>query len=144
MDTLFSKSVKSGKTTYFLDVKEARNQSKYLTISSSAPSKDDPQKFSKRSVIVFNNAANDFLSALKEASQVIQSESDFTKMVKAGRITYFINVKEAKNQSKYLSIASSQPSKEDPKKFSRRSITVFDNVANDFIGALEEVKEHLQ
>ena len=144
MDTLFSKSVKSGKTTYFLDVKEARNQSKYLTISSSAPSKDDPQKFSKRSVIVFNNAAIDFLSALKEASQVIQSESDFTKMVKAGRITYFINVKEAKNQSKYLSIASSQPSKEDPKKFSRRSITVFDNVANDFIGALEEVKEHLQ
>jgi hypothetical protein len=34
-DAIFSKTVKAGKITYFFDVREAKNQSKYLTITAS-------------------------------------------------------------------------------------------------------------
>jgi hypothetical protein len=59
--------VKSGKTTYFLDVREAKNNSKYVSITASSPSKEDPKKFSKRSVLVFSNAVDEFVGALQEA-----------------------------------------------------------------------------
>jgi hypothetical protein len=65
-------------------------------------------------------------------------ESSFSKMVKSGKITYFFDVKEAKNNSKYLTITSSQPSKEDPSKFSKRSINIFDGAAEDFSRAIQE------
>jgi len=67
MDALFSKMVKSGKTTYFLDVKEAKNNTKYLNITASSPSREDPKKFAKRSVALFSNAADEFVDALHEA-----------------------------------------------------------------------------
>ncbi len=44
MDQLFNKIIKSGNNTYSLDVKEAKNQSKYLAITSTMPSLDDPEK----------------------------------------------------------------------------------------------------
>ena len=138
MDQLFNKIIKSGNNTYSLDVKEAKNQSKYLAITSTMPSRDDPEKMVTRSVLVFNNAIANFVSTLKEASQVMKSESDFSKMIHSGKTTYFVDVKEAKNQSKYLSIASTHPSKDDAKKFTRQSITVFDKAAPDFVGAIEE------
>ena len=68
----------------------------------------------------------------------------FSKKLKTGSITYFVDVKEAKNNTRYVSITESQPSKDDPKKFSKRSITVFNNAANDFVGALEEAVGHLK
>ena len=71
MDQLFNKIIKSGNNTYSLDVKEAKNQSKYLAISSTMPSRDDPQQMVTRSVLVFNNAIDNFVSTLKEASKVI-------------------------------------------------------------------------
>ena len=138
MEQIFNKTLKAGKSTYFLDVKEAKNQSKYLAITASAPSKEDPQKFSKHSVLVFNNVIDEFIGTLKEATQEIGSESPFTKTVRAGKITYFVDVKEAKNKSKYLSITATQPSKDDAAKFTRSRITVFDNAAQNFIAALEE------
>ena len=67
MGAIFSKMVKSGKTTYFLDVREAKNNTKYVSITSSSPSKEDPTKFSKRSVSLFANAADEFVGALQEA-----------------------------------------------------------------------------
>ncbi|HWP82177.1 MAG TPA: DUF3276 family protein, partial [Bacteroidota bacterium] len=57
----------AGKITYFFDVKEAKNSSKYLTITLSQPSKENPSKFSKRSINVFSTAAVDFSKALEEA-----------------------------------------------------------------------------
>jgi hypothetical protein len=138
MDQLYNKIIKSGNNTYSLDVKEAKNQSKYLAITSTMPSRDDPEKMVTRSVLVFNNAIDNFVSTLKEASQVMMSESDFSKMIHSGKTTYFVDVKEAKNQSKYLSIASTHPSKDDAKKFTRQSIAVFDKAAPDFVGAVEE------
>jgi len=144
MDALFSKMLKAGSTTYFLDVKEAKNSQKYLTVTASQPAKDGDKKFTKRSVVVFDSVLDEFVGALKEANTVVNGEGEFTKKMKTGKITYFIDVKEAKNASRYMSITESQPSKEDPSKFSRRSITVFHNAANDFVGAIDEVTGHMK
>jgi hypothetical protein len=144
MDALFSKMLKAGSTTYFMDVKEAKNNKKYLTVTASQPAKEGDKKFAKRIVIVFSNVADEFVSALKEANTVINGEGEFTRKMKSGKITYFVDVKEAKNKSRYVSISESQPSKEDPTKLSRRSITVFNNAANDFVGAMEEAVGHLK
>ncbi len=67
MEAIFSRMVKSGKVTYFLDVREAKNNTKYVSITSSSPSKEDPSKFAKRSVSLFANAADEFVDALQEA-----------------------------------------------------------------------------
>jgi hypothetical protein len=144
MDAVFSKMVKSGKITYFLDVKEAKNNTKYLTMTASQPSKDEPKKFTKSSINVFSNAAEDFVGALKQAKEEMNTEPNFTKMVKSGKITYFVDVKEAKNNTKYLLVTASQPSKEDPKKFTKKRINIFDTAANDLVGALQEALEHMK
>ena len=144
MDALFSKTLKAGSTTYFMDVKEAKNNKKYLTVTASQPPKEGEKKFAKRSLTVFGSVADEFIGALKEAKTVIDGEGEFTKKMKSGKITYYVDVKEAKNKSRYVSISESQPSKEDPTKLSRRSINVFNNAANDFVGALEEVIGHLK
>lgn len=68
----------------------------------------------------------------------------FSKMVKAGKITYFIDVKEAKNQSKYLQITSSQPTGPGSKKFTKRSIIVFKDSAAELQDALQEAILQLQ
>ncbi|HEV8539108.1 MAG TPA: DUF3276 family protein [Bacteroidota bacterium] len=67
MDALFSKSLKAGDRTYFIDVKEAKNKSKYLSIVESKPSKDGEKKFSRSSIMVFENQAENFRDALDEA-----------------------------------------------------------------------------
>lgn len=144
MDALFSKMLKAGSTTYFMDVKEAKNNKKYLTVTASQLAKEGEKKFAKRSVIIFSSVADEFISALKEASTVINGEGEFAKRMKSGKINYFVDVKEAKNNSRYVSITESQPSKEDPSRFTKRSITVFDNAAKDFVGAVEEAVGHLK
>jgi 3-hydroxymyristoyl/3-hydroxydecanoyl-(acyl carrier protein) dehydratase len=72
MDALFSKSIKAGDRTYFIDVKEAKNKSKYLTIAESKPSKDGEKKFSRSSVMVFDNQIEKFGEALGEALQLLK------------------------------------------------------------------------
>ena len=67
MDALFSKSIKAGDRTYFIDVKEAKNKSKYLTIAESKPSKNGDKKFSRSSIMVFDNKITEFQDALTEA-----------------------------------------------------------------------------
>ncbi|MDI6804505.1 MAG: DUF3276 family protein [Bacteroidota bacterium] len=74
MDSLFSRTVKSGKTTYFIDVKEAKNKSKYITIAESQPSATDDKKFTRKSIIVFDNSAEKLRSALDEAIQMINRQ----------------------------------------------------------------------
>jgi hypothetical protein len=69
MDALFSKTVKSGKMTYFVDVKEAVNKTKYVSLTSTVPAKDEPGKFQKKSVVIFNNAIDEVMGALEEAAK---------------------------------------------------------------------------
>lgn len=144
MDPLFSKMVKSGKITYFLDVKEAKNNTKYLTVTASQPSKEEPKKFTKNSINVFSNSAEEFIGAVKQAKEELSSAQTFSKTVKSGKMTYFVDTKEAKNNTKYVTVTASQPSKEDPKKFTRKRINIFDNAANDFVGALQEAMDHMK
>lgn len=74
MDPLFSKTVKSGKTTYFVDVREAKNKSKYLTITESKL-KDNAQegekKFIQKKLIIFDNSIEKLRTALDEAFNMI-------------------------------------------------------------------------
>jgi hypothetical protein len=72
MDALFSKTIKAGDRTYFIDVKEAKNKSKYLTIAESKPSKEGDKKFTRSSVMVFDNQVPKLKEALDEALSVIQ------------------------------------------------------------------------
>ena len=67
MDPIFSKTIKAGDRTYFIDVKEAKNKSKYLTIAESKRSKEDEKKFTRSSVMVFDNQVEKFREALDEA-----------------------------------------------------------------------------
>jgi hypothetical protein len=144
MDSVFSKMVKSGKITYFLDVKEAKNNTKYLTVTASQPSREEPNKFTKSSINVFSNSAEELVGAVKEAKQELNSSSTFSKTVKSGKMTYFVDTKEAKNNTKYVVVTASQPSKDDPKKFTRKRINIFDNAATDFLGALQEAMDHMK
>ena len=72
MDAIFSKSLKAGDRTYFIDVKEAKNKSRYLTITETKPSKDGEKKFTRTSVMVFDNQVQNFRDALQEAFSHIQ------------------------------------------------------------------------
>ena len=75
MDALFSKSIKAGDRTYFIDVKEAKNKSRYLTIAETKKSKDAKEgekKFSRSSVMVFDNQAENFRGALEEAMKALK------------------------------------------------------------------------
>jgi hypothetical protein len=67
MESLFSKKMTVGKTTFFFDVREAKNSSKYLTISESKPSTDGDKKFTRRSIMIFDNQLVKFRELLEEA-----------------------------------------------------------------------------
>ena len=72
MDPLFSKTIKAGDRTYFIDVKEAKNKSKYLTIAESKPSKEGEKKFTRSSVMVFDNQVGKLREALDEAMKMFE------------------------------------------------------------------------
>lgn len=68
-----------------------------------------------------------------------KSKDLFNRMVKAGRRTYFISVREAKNNQKYITITESKLVEKD--KFDRFSIMVFQDKVSDFVDALEAACE---
>ncbi len=69
MDALFSTSVRAKDRTYFIDVKETRTKSRYLTIAESKPTGDKGGEriLSRSSVMVFDNQLDSFREALDEA-----------------------------------------------------------------------------
>jgi hypothetical protein len=67
MEGIYSKIIKAGERTYFVDVREARNKSRYLAISETRPSGNGEKKFSRSKVVVFNEHLTEFRSALDEA-----------------------------------------------------------------------------
>ncbi|MBI4810620.1 MAG: DUF3276 family protein [Ignavibacteriales bacterium] len=73
MDSLFSKTVKAGKTTYFIDVREAKNKNKYISIAESTLSKEgEEKKFTRKSITIFDNAAEQLRDAFAEAMKIMQ------------------------------------------------------------------------
>jgi len=66
---------------------------------------------------------------------VANTNAIFTTMVRAGRTTYFVDVKEAKNGHKYLSISESQMNGEERK---RMTVRVFAEAIEQFRQAVDE------
>jgi len=71
MEGLYSKIIKAGERTYFVDVREARNKSRYLSISETKPAKEGGGKFARSKVIVFAEQVAELKSALDEAAGIL-------------------------------------------------------------------------
>ena len=68
-NAIYSTMVRSGKTTYFVDVREAKNGNKYLSIAESKISGEEK----KRSTIrVFGETIDQFRQAINEAASAAE------------------------------------------------------------------------
>ena len=65
---LYSTMVRSGRTTYFVDLKEAKNGNKYLAITESKINGDQKQKMTIR---VFGETVEEFRKAINDAAAAI-------------------------------------------------------------------------
>ncbi|HTX99155.1 MAG TPA: DUF3276 family protein [Bacteroidota bacterium] len=63
---LYSTMVRSGRTTYFVDVREAKNGNRYISISESKVDNDD--KRTRSTVRVFGETVEQFRQAVDEAA----------------------------------------------------------------------------
>jgi hypothetical protein len=64
-NSLFSTMVRAGRTTYFVDVREAKNGNKYLSISETKITGD--QKKERVTVRVFGDSIEEFKQAVNDA-----------------------------------------------------------------------------
>ncbi|MGA9121199.1 MAG: DUF3276 family protein [Bacteroidota bacterium] len=67
--TLYSTMVRSGRTTYFVDVREAKNGSKYISISENKVDADDKRQ--RTTVRVFGETVEQFRQAIDEAAAAV-------------------------------------------------------------------------
>ena len=65
---LYSTMVRSGRTTYFVDLKEAKNGHKYLSISEN---KIDGEEKKRVTVRVFGESIEEFQKAINDAAAAI-------------------------------------------------------------------------
>lgn len=65
-NSLYSTMVRAGRTTYFVDVKEAKNGSKYLSISENRLTSD--QKKERVTLRVFGESIEEFRKAIEDAA----------------------------------------------------------------------------
>jgi hypothetical protein len=63
---IYSTMVRAGKTTYFVDVKEAKNGNKFIAISESRVDADDKKQ--RSTVRVFGESIEQFRQAIDEAA----------------------------------------------------------------------------
>jgi hypothetical protein len=70
---LFSTMVKAGRTTYFVDVLEAKNGNKYLSISESRIDADDKKQ--RSTIRVFGETIDQFRLAVTEAVTAVGQEA---------------------------------------------------------------------
>lgn len=64
-NAVYSTMVRSGRTTYFVDVKEAKNGHKYLSITESRIDGDEKKKTTLR---VFGDSVEEFRKAIDDAA----------------------------------------------------------------------------
>jgi hypothetical protein len=65
-NSVFSTMVRAGRSTYFIDVREARNGSRFLSISESRI--DGEEKRQRATVRVFGDSVEPFRLAINEAA----------------------------------------------------------------------------
>jgi hypothetical protein len=68
-DSLYSSVVRAGRTTYFVDVKSAKNGAKYLSISESRIDNDDKRQ--RTTLRVFGESVEPFRQAVAEAAATV-------------------------------------------------------------------------
>ncbi len=64
-NAVYSTMVRSGRTTYFIDVKEAKNGNKYLSITESRIDGDEKKQTTLR---VFGDTVEEFRKAIDDAA----------------------------------------------------------------------------
>lgn len=77
MEGLYSKIIKAGDRTYFVDVREARNLSRYVSISCTAPG-DRARTFKRTKVVIFAEELFEVALALSEAVPFV-AEAESTR-----------------------------------------------------------------
>lgn len=77
-EEVYSKAVKAGKRTYFMDVKATRNNDYYLTITESKKSYDDSGNvtYSKHKLFLYKEDFEKFIEGLDEAIAVVKKALD--------------------------------------------------------------------
>ncbi len=65
-NAVYSTMVRAGRTTYFVDVKEAKNGNKYLAISENSIDHDEKKG---STILVFGDAIEQFRLAIDEAAE---------------------------------------------------------------------------
>lgn len=69
-DAIYSTMIRAGRTTFFIDVKEARNGSKYISISEHR--NDGEEKRQRSTIRVFGETIGQFKQAINEAYDSVQ------------------------------------------------------------------------
>ena len=69
-NAVYSCMVRSGRTTYFIDLKEAKNGKKYLAISENRLDSDDRKE--RATIRVFAESIEQFRQAISEAAVAAQ------------------------------------------------------------------------
>ena len=67
--TMYSTMVRAGKTTYYVDVKEAKNGRKFISISENRV--DEGEKKQRSTVRVFGESIEQFRQAVNEAAAAV-------------------------------------------------------------------------
>lgn len=67
-NAIYSTMVKSGKTTYFVDVKQAKNGNKYISISENKVKGEEKKR---TTLFVFEEVIDQFRKAIDEASEAV-------------------------------------------------------------------------
>ena len=70
-NAIFSTMVRAGRTTYFVDVKEAKNGNKFLSITESRLDVDNKKQ--KTSIRVFGEGIGEFRRAIDEAAAAVSA-----------------------------------------------------------------------
>jgi hypothetical protein len=71
-NALYSTMVRAGKTTFFVDVKEAKNGKKYLSISENVLDGEEKKRTTMR---VFSESIDQFQKAISEAAAAVAQET---------------------------------------------------------------------
>jgi hypothetical protein len=68
-NAIYSTMVRAGRTTYFVDVKEAKNGNKYISISENRIDADEKKQ--RTTVRVFGDSIDQFRQAIEEAAAAV-------------------------------------------------------------------------
>jgi hypothetical protein len=69
-NSIYSSMVRAGRTTYFVDIREAKNGKKYLSISENRIDADEKRQ--RATIRVFGESIEQFKEAINEASTAAQ------------------------------------------------------------------------